>query len=167
MGGSAGATLALTVANRIVKDPSKRDNCKGCVALVPCVLHPDNVPEEYKADYNSYAENAKDVPMLDAESMKTFFNEAGVDPTSSDQFVALAKDNHQNFPPTYICACEADPLRDDAVIMARALSEAGVPVKSDVYAGLPHYFWIFPSVEERKTFFAKTIAGVQWVLAHM
>lgn len=26
--------------------------------MVPLTLHPENVPEEYKADYKSYTENA-------------------------------------------------------------------------------------------------------------
>lgn len=29
------------------------------------------------------------------------------------------------FPPTYIAVCEADPLRDDGIIMGRSLQEAG------------------------------------------
>ena len=41
------------------------------MSLVPSVLHPDNVPEAFKAKYKAAVEN-KDAPVLDGESLKFF-----------------------------------------------------------------------------------------------
>ncbi|KIY03174.1 uncharacterized protein Z520_01641 [Fonsecaea multimorphosa CBS 102226] len=167
IGGSAGGALALEIANRIVKDPSKRDGIKGIAAIVPCALHWDHVPEEYKDIYKAYEENKEGVPIIDKKSMQIFYDHAGADPKDSDIFVALAKENHPNFPPTYLVSCEKDPLRDDAYVMEAALKKAGVPTKHDHYKGMPHYFWIFPSVPEGQQFVGNLIGGVKWLISQM
>lgn len=155
------------MANRIVKDPSKRDGIKGVAAIVPCTLHWDNVPAEYQSLYKAYEENKEGVPIIDKNSMKIFYDHAGVDPKDSDIFTALATDNHKNFPPTYFVSCEKDPLRDDAYVMEAALKKAGVPTKHDHYKGMPHYFWIFPSIPEGQQYVGNLIAGVKWLISQM
>ncbi|KAL2441696.1 Versiconal hemiacetal acetate esterase [Exophiala dermatitidis] len=167
IGGSAGGALALQVANALVKDPSKRNNIKGVAAVVPCTLHWDNVPEEYRSIYKAYEENKENVPIIDKESMEAFYHHTGVDPKDSNIFTALATDNHKNFPPTYFVSCEKDPLRDDAYVMEAALKKAGVPTKHDHYKGLPHYFWIFPSVPESQEYIQNLIGGVKWLVSQM
>ncbi|KAK5189348.1 Telomerase-binding protein [Exophiala xenobiotica] len=167
IGGSAGGALALQLANRIVKDPSKRDGIKGVAAIVPVTLHYDHVPEEYKSMFKAMQENEKDVPIIDKESMRSFYEFAGVDPQDSDIFTALATDNHKNFPPVYFVSCEKDPLRDDAYVMEAALKKAGVPTKHDTYPGLPHYFFIFPSLPESQQFVGNLIGGVKWLTTQM
>lgn len=151
----------------MVSNPEKKANVKGVVAMVPLTIHPDHVPEQYKADFKSYTENAENVPVIDKTSMLQFYEYTGVDPTDKSYFAALDTENLKNFPPTYICTCEFDPLRDDGQIMAKALKENGVPVKTDFYEGLPHYFWIFPQVPEGQTFVAQLIGGTKWVLDQM
>jgi versiconal hemiacetal acetate esterase len=167
IGGSAGGCLAFAVANKIVANPQLKDSVKGVVSIVPCLLHPDNVPAEYKSDYKSFAENGVDVPVLTALSMRQFYDAAGADPTDSSVFVLLEKENLKNFPPSYIVTCGADPLRDDGVIMEKALKAAGVPVKSDNYPDLPHYFWIFPGIPQAQLFVGNLIAGTKWVIDQM
>lgn len=73
MGGSAGGALALQTANQVVKDASLKPSLKGVVALVPCVAHPDSIPDKYKSKYKAYEENATGVPIIDKKSMDTFF----------------------------------------------------------------------------------------------
>jgi versiconal hemiacetal acetate esterase len=165
IGGSAGAALALALANYVVADPSIRSHIKGCVAIVPPTMHWDHILPEYKSIYKSY--DNVNTPILDKGSMETFYNAAGVDPKDPNTFVALNTENHKNFPPTYIVTCEADPLRDDGVVLEECLKKAGVPVKRDHYAGLPHYFWIFPSVTEGQQFVGNLIGGCKWVVGQM
>lgn len=153
------------LANYIVKDPSKRASFVGVAAVTPASLHWDNVPNEYKSMYTAYEDNKKGTPIIDGESMATFYEAFGADPKDSDTFVALAKDNHKNFPPTYFVSCEFDPLRDDAYVMEAALKKAGVPTKHDHYKGFPHYFWIFPSVPEGQEFVGNLIGGIKWLLS--
>jgi versiconal hemiacetal acetate esterase len=165
IGGSAGGTLALALANYIVANPDIRNHIAGCVAIVPATLHWDHVPSEYKDMYKSY--DNVGTPIIDKASMETFYTAAGVDPKDANTFVVLNTENHKNFPPTYIVTCEADPLRDDGKVMEACLKKAGVPVKSDYYAGLPHYFWIFPSVTEGQEFVGNLIGGCKWVVGQM
>ncbi len=167
IGGSAGGGLALQIANRLVKDPSKRDGIRGVAAIVPVALHYDNVPDEYKDMHKSYDENKEGVPIIDKNSMEIFYEHAAVDPKDPDTFTALATDNHKNFPPVYFASCEKDPLRDDAYVMEAALKKAGVPTKHDHYKGMPHYFWIFPSVPEGQQFVGNLIGGVKWLVSQM
>ncbi|TKA74716.1 hypothetical protein B0A49_02415 [Cryomyces minteri] len=164
IGGSAGGALALAVANKIVSNPAVRGHIQGIVAIVPATLHPDNVPSEYQSMYKAYEENGVDAPIIDKESMITFYEAVGSDPKSPDQFVALVK-NLEHFPPTYIAVCGADPLRDDGVVMEHALKKAGVKTKIDNYAEYPHYFWIFPSIKKGQEFIGNMLAGVQFVLS--
>ncbi|KAK5111823.1 Telomerase-binding protein [Meristemomyces frigidus] len=167
VGGSAGGTLALAIARETTKDPELKAGLKGIVAMVPATVHYDNVPEKYQVAYNAYTDNAKDVPILDAESMQTFYHHVGADPKDASMFPLLATDSHKNFPPTYFTSCEFDPLRDDAYAMESALKEAGVPTKHDHYKGFPHYFWIFPSVPESQQYVGNLLAGIGWLQSQM
>lgn len=155
------------MVNRIVQNSALKDTIKGVVAMVPATLHYDNVPAEYKSLYKSYEENATDVPVIDRQSMVDFINHTEIPPDDKDAWVALSTENHKNYPPTYIVTCEGDPLRDDGVILEEALKKAGVPVKSNQYKGLPHCFWIFPSIPEAQQFAGNLVAGVQWVVGQM
>lgn len=169
IGGSAGGGLALEVCNRLVKDSSKRSMIKGVAAIVPLTLHYDHVPEKYKSMYTAYNddENGVEAPVINKESMKIFYDEGGARPDDSDIFVALAEDNHKNYPPVYFAVCERDPLRDDGLVMEKALKDAGVPTKLDFYKDLPHYFWIFPQLPEGQSFVGNLIGGVKWLIGQM
>lgn len=143
MGGSAGGGLALMLPNKAMNEG--KNLVAGVVAMVPLTLHPDYVPSEVKPMYKAYRENGTNVPIIDKAAMDTFYDTVLSDPRDAEQFVGLSK-NHAKFPPTYIAVCEFDPLRDDGVVMEKMLKDAGVKTKLDYYKGLPHYFWIFPSI---------------------
>lgn len=162
-GGSAGGTLALQVANHLAKNPTTRHQVKGVAALVPVTLHYDYVPVEYRPMFTSYEENATNVPVIDKQSIATFFQHAAVDAKDPETFVALDISNHENYPPTHIVTCEMDPLRDDGVVMECALKKAGVPTKRDHWAGLPHYFWMFPRIPETEEFANRLLLGLDWL----
>ena len=71
---------------------------------------------------------------------------------------------HSQFPPTYIATCEKDLMRDDGVVMEALLRDAGVPVKRDHYMGMPHFFFIYSSLDRSRTFLENTAAGIRFVL---
>ena len=167
IGGSAGGALALQIANAVLKDPSLKSSIKGIAAMVPATINPDHVPDKYKSSYKSYTENAKDVPIIDRNSMEIFYEHLGADPKDSSCYTLLATDNHKNFPPVYFTSCEFDPLRDDAYVMEAALKEAGVETKHDHYKGFPHYFWIFPSIPEGGEYVGNLLQGIGWLQSKM
>jgi versiconal hemiacetal acetate esterase len=68
--------LALAVASHYAQRPDTTKYIKGVVAIVPLTLHWDNIPAEFQEDYRAYVENATDVPIIDASSMKTFYGKS-------------------------------------------------------------------------------------------
>jgi acetyl esterase/lipase len=82
--GSAGAAIALQVANRLVSDLSTRANIKGLAAIMSAVLHVEHVPEELGADYSSRTENAEGVPLLDGETLRICSVHFGAQPDDAE-----------------------------------------------------------------------------------
>ena len=78
IGSSAGGGLALTVADAVIAK-GNASHIRGIVAIVPVTAHPSSIPDAYKQHYTAYEENKSEVPIIDAGSMDTFFEAAGVD----------------------------------------------------------------------------------------
>ncbi|KAG9531315.1 hypothetical protein KCU93_g2065, partial [Aureobasidium melanogenum] len=169
IGDSAGAQMALGITRKVktgqVEVPS--DSVKGVVALVPAAFIPGFVPKAYEQEYTAFEENATNVPILDRQSTQEMVEHTGMTTCGADYFVGLDPESHKLFPPTYIVTCEFDPLRDDGIVLAKCLKNAGVPTKSDHYDGLPHVFWMFPNLPETKVFMENLLKGVDWVVKQM
>ena len=57
-----------------------------------------------------------------------------------------------------------DPLRDDALIYEHFLKESGVPVRKDIYAGLPHAGADFmPMLSKSKQAAQDLKSGLRWL----
>lgn len=74
IGGSAGGGLALGVALKLI-DEGLGGTVKGVVSLVPVTVHPDACPEELKAEFTSYDENA-DYTLNTNSGMRAFFGKS-------------------------------------------------------------------------------------------
>lgn len=72
IGSSAGGSMALSTANKLVENPETRSYIHGVIALVPPTTHPHNVPAEYASKYKSYTENADNAPIIERSSMETY-----------------------------------------------------------------------------------------------
>lgn len=70
IGASVGGGLALSVALKLV-ELGMRSSIIGIVALAPITMHPEFVPDEFKADFVAYSENAER-PLIDRAAMYTF-----------------------------------------------------------------------------------------------
>ena len=132
--------------------------------MVPVTAHPSSIPSAYKSKYTAYTDNATGVPIIDADSMRIFFETASADYNDEKTFVTLSKDL-EKFPPTYIATCGKDPLRDDGKVLELMLKEKGVKTKSNFYPGVPHYFWMFPRIKGGEEFLMNVVKGAQWVLS--
>ncbi|KAF5562295.1 sterigmatocystin biosynthesis lipase esterase STCI [Fusarium phyllophilum] len=89
----------------------------------------------------------------------------GLDKHADDEWLFPLLSSHlAKFPRTYLVACGADPLRDDNVAMEHELQSKGVKVKLDMYEGLPHVFWMFPTLSATKTFIGNLLAAIKFIL---
>jgi versiconal hemiacetal acetate esterase len=162
IGESAGACLALQVTNTFI-GKGQKSKVRGVVVLCPITAHPANIPERHKDIYNSYEDNATDVPLISKSVMETFIGAANLDSNSPKHFVTLSQ-NLKEFPPTFIITAEKDPLRDDGVLLERMLHEEGVKVKRKHYDGFGHVFWIFPMLKKRDVLLLDATEGIKFVL---
>ncbi|KAL4990662.1 Alpha/Beta hydrolase protein [Aspergillus falconensis] len=142
MGGSAGANLAFGVALRLL-DSGRDDTLEGVRALVPCAVHPDEVPESRRGQFTAYEENAEATANTSA-SMRCFLESYGP-PPGDIYFSVLLHPRIGELRKVYIVECGTDMLRDDARLMRDALVEKGGKVRYDAYPVFPHYFWSYPA----------------------
>ncbi|KAJ5483349.1 hypothetical protein N7530_002595 [Penicillium desertorum] len=163
MGGSAGANLAFGVALRLV-DAGVGDKVRGIVALVPCTVHPDAVPEDKKEHFTAHQENAFRTVNTSA-AMKCFLD-SYAPPPADKYFSVLLHPRLKDLKKVYIVECGTDTLRDDARLMKGALEEAGVLIVYDDYPGYPHYFWSYPSpalLKASEEFHTNMFRAIKWI----
>jgi versiconal hemiacetal acetate esterase len=55
-------------------------NIQGVVAMVPVTAHPESIPSEWASEYTAYKENASGVPIIDADTMRIFFESVSLLP---------------------------------------------------------------------------------------
>jgi hypothetical protein len=84
-------------------------------------------------------------PFLSVDSMLKNMADAYANPSDQkNQYVSAAYGNFSNgFPPTLIQGGTKEMLLSDFVRLYQALDLAGVPVKLDIYEGMPHAFQTF------------------------
>ncbi|KAI1119478.1 alpha/beta-hydrolase [Nemania sp. NC0429] len=163
IGASVGGGLALAAAHRLIES-GMQSSFVGIVALAPITLHPEHVPDEFKDDFVAYSENA-DGPLIDRAAMYNFNAQNGCDEMKDDPYVFPALHTGKaQLPPVYISTCGADPLRDDGTVVYLALQKLGIKSTLKNYHGLPHFFWIFPEIQEGDNFRADTVDGIHFVL---
>lgn len=163
-GTSAGGGLALNVTDALSEE-GHGSYVQGVVAIVPITAHPSSVPVEYKSQYTAYEGNGSGVPIIDASTMKTFFEATGCKYDDPRTFVTLSQ-NLSQFHPTYISTCDKDPLRDDGKVLEAMLKKLDVKTRSDHYSGVPHCFSLFPNMRGEEVL-ANTVSGAQWILSNL
>ena len=77
-GGSAGAALALQVADILSQRSFRRGDLKGVAAIVPLTLEYDHVPHAYQSMYTAYTEHQHGAAIINKSSMQVFYRYAGV-----------------------------------------------------------------------------------------
>jgi acetyl esterase len=135
VGDSAGGNLAAVVALMA------RDRSGPAIAFQGLIY-----PATDMTMASPSIEENKNAPILTKAEMLAFRAHylAGQDPRhpyASPLFADLA-----GLPPALIQVAEHDPLRDDGLRYAAALQEAGVPVRTTTYFGMPHGFMAFPKI---------------------
>ena len=156
------------VVAHLCRDEKMSPPITGCHLMIPFYCYHENIPESYKPDYKSWEQNAE-APILTQKACNLFMN--NYLPSESERSdplfsVSLWKTGHGGLPPSYFQICGQDPLRDEALIVERAMREKeGIKTKVDVYPGLPHGFWsIAPTMKASERFVNDSVEGVKWLL---
>ncbi|KAI0704743.1 Alpha/Beta hydrolase protein [Earliella scabrosa] len=164
-GDSAGGNLSAAVALKARDDPFfSATPLTGQYLREPAVVHPRAVPDKYKAEMRSFAEN-KDALFLSAESTLFFFDTYGAPPTDLRVSPLLAS-SHAGLPPAFIQVMELDPIRDDGIVYEKVLREAGVPTRLVRNAGVPHgSHYSFPHISPAVKIDRDARDGLKWLLS--
>lgn len=136
MGISAGAGLAASVALRELEEVAeasahtyhKTPTVTGLLLAMPWLLHIDNYPFHlFKSPHLSSKEQCVDAPVVPRRRMRLFTDLLAADsPDDALLNIALTPDNMLTlWPKTAIIVAGMDPLRDDGLIFAKRLQQAG------------------------------------------
>ncbi|KEF54578.1 uncharacterized protein A1O9_09020 [Exophiala aquamarina CBS 119918] len=163
-GCSAGGSLSLGTAHKLI-ELGRKGQLKAVLNLAGGTVHPDNVPEKLRSLYRAMDENAEGVPIIDRDAAQIINNVAGLNAAANDPWIFPVLSRHlADFPSTYLASCGADPLRDDNVVLESLLKKEGVTVSSDMYPGMPHLFWNFPTLESSKLFVQNLVGQIRSLL---
>ena len=160
-GVSAGANIAAVVARQAV---AEKVPLTGVWLNIPPLLDYEIVPEKYKSVFLAREQNAK-AAIINEEAISYIKKYYQYDPKSPEYSPFAWPSPVENMPPTAIQVCGQDPLRDDGLIYARVLEDAGVPFRLDIYPGVPHGFnGMFSSIKLAQKHDQDVIDGMAWLL---
>lgn len=127
-GDSAGGNLAAITAIQFPKE------IKGQILIYPVLDH-------YHPGTDSYIENAKGQG-LTRKLMMWFWDcyLINCDETRHPLATPILHEEKSHLPSALIITAEKDPLRDEAIQYAKALTNAGVSTQHTIYKGLKHGF---------------------------
>jgi acetyl esterase/lipase len=171
---SAGGTLAAALA--LEQHLGKSEVTKslpilaGSILIIPCVSSPktyDQGPGK-KLKVSSYVEN-EFAPMLPKKTAEFFMSllENGT-PDLKDtkvNMVNASEEEVKGLAPTVFGIAGLDPLRDEALLYAKLLSEANVPTDIRLFKGVPHGHRRFGDALKASKHWDDCIEeGIAWVL---
>ncbi|KAK4610628.1 AB hydrolase superfamily protein [Fulvia fulva] len=171
---SAGGQLAASLAQTKHREngPSYK-SLKGQVLMIPCLVHPDcyePVRKQMKSpEISSYKEN-EFAPILPVSRMKMFtkllFSEI---PALDDRRAnpgGASPEDLKGLPPATFGIAGLDPLRDEAILYAKLLTEQGVPTDVHLFRGVPHGFRRFgDKLAASKHWDEVMHNGIRWALS--
>lgn len=126
-----------------------------------------------------------DTAILTPPAMKQFMRWYQPSDAANVTVSPLLASQFDDLSPAYFQICGRDPLRDEGLAYADALHEAKyvthafsvpiyyllinefgrIPVRVNVYSGLPHAFWIFPEISTTAVAADHLVEGVKWLLS--
>lgn len=173
-GVSAGGQLAasLTLEQHLGKSDVTKTLPKlaGQTLIIPCVAHPETYEQGpgKKLKVSSYAEN-EFAPILPRTTINYFMGLLNVGaPDIKDtkvNIVNATEDEVKGLPPTVFGIAGLDPLRDEALLYAKLLSEANVPTEIRLFRGVPHGHRRFGNALKASKDWDDTVEeGILWAL---
>ncbi|KAF2994582.1 hypothetical protein E8E13_001508 [Curvularia kusanoi] len=176
-GVSAGGQLSASLA--LEKHLGKSEVLKGLpdlagqILIIPCLASPYTYDEgpgkKIAPGKSSYIEN-KDAPILSMKTVEFFTGllktpKADLKDTKVN-IVNATEDEVRGLPPTVFGIAGLDPLRDEALLYAKNLTEAGVPTEIRLFKGVPHGHRRFGKALKASDHWDQCIdEGILWALS--
>ncbi|KAL0940144.1 alpha beta hydrolase fold-3 domain containing protein [Colletotrichum truncatum] len=165
-------TASLTLAQHLGKIGQDLPPIAGQVLIIPCLAHVDCYEGHLKRmrdpSISSYKEN-ENAPVLPRSMIDMFL---GLLKIENPDYYDLrlnpgnaSSDQVRGLPPTTFGIAGLDPLRDEGLLYAKLLTEAGVPTDVHIFQGVPHGFRRFgDKLSESKHWDDVTDSGIKWAL---
>ena len=172
---SAGAylTASLTLEKHLGRVAAARPPIAGQLLMIPSVGHIDcHGPQLAKlkdASVSSW-ETCKDAPILSRAVCRLFMDLLRVeelDPSDTRMNPGNpSPEQVRGLPPSVFGVAGLDPLRDEGLLFAKMLTEAGVPTDVNLFRGVPHGFRRYDDrLSESKRWDQVMERGITWALA--
>jgi acetyl esterase len=158
-GSSAGAAITASLS-QICRSHSPLIPVYGVVLNVPVLCDYRHLPSTItsKPD-NSYAQCTH--TLLSANDMRAVWSLAVPSANlGSEPLISPLLGDLRGLPKQMIFIAGQDPLRDEGLLYAERLREAGVEVKVEVYRGVPHTFSEIWELEATKRFWGDIAEGL-------
>ncbi|KAF2731114.1 alpha/beta-hydrolase [Polyplosphaeria fusca] len=151
---SAGAQLAasLVLEKHIGTALQNLPPIAGQLLMIPCLSHPESFKhsqlKQLKDPSASSYEQNKDAPILPLKMIRFFIDLLQM-PSPPDLHDTKCNPGNatpeqvRGMPKTVFGIAGLDPLRDEGLLYAKMLAENGVPVKVNLFKGVPHGFTRF------------------------
>ncbi|KAF4555241.1 Alpha/beta hydrolase fold-containing protein 6 [Elsinoe fawcettii] len=172
---SAGAwlTASLVLGQQLKRVAAHLPKIVGQILMIPCLVHERCYQPQLERltdpAQSSYKEN-EFAPILPLSRSRTFLELLDVkDPDERD--LKLNPGNAsatqvKSLPPTVFGIAGLDILRDEGLLYAQRLTEAGVPTDINLFRGVPHGFRRFGDKLTASRRWDDTIAhGISWALS--
>ncbi|KAF9874365.1 alpha beta hydrolase fold-3 domain containing protein [Colletotrichum karsti] len=165
-------TASLVLAQHLGKTGQGLPPIAGQVLIIPCLAHPDCWDGHLKRlkdpSVSSYKEN-ENAPILPRSMIDLFIGLLKIEkPDSNDLRLNpgnATSDQVKGLPPTALGIAGLDPLRDEGLLYAKHLTEAGVPTDVHIFKGVPHGFRRFgDKLSESKHWDDVVDNGIKWAL---
>ncbi|KAK7179443.1 hypothetical protein DPSP01_011515 [Paraphaeosphaeria sporulosa] len=177
--GGISAGGQLTAALVLEKHLGKNDALNGLpdiaaqVLIIPALAHCETYAEGAlklmkSQEISSIVEN-ENAPILPMSAVRTFTQLLKIPNTDLkdvriNTLTAASAEDVKGLPPTMFGIAGLDPLRDEALLYGKLLSEAGVPTEVRLFKGVPHGYRRFgPALKEASAQWDKAVEdGIAW-----
>ncbi|KAF2167205.1 hypothetical protein M409DRAFT_22634 [Zasmidium cellare ATCC 36951] len=163
---SAGGNIAAVIAHQLKHEALQFPITGSFIGIAPLLIE-STVPAQYKHLWTSRTDNPKGNPHFGYKGDERMVELLQADPASPLYSPTNDLAGLGGLPRTYFQLGDNDPLRDDCVVYAKALEDAGVQVKMDIIPDIGHEcFSIWYNEEEGspKELKTKTMEGIAWLL---
>ncbi|KAI9752414.1 MAG: hypothetical protein M4579_005638 [Chaenotheca gracillima] len=140
---------------------------RGQILCIPWMyIRPEAFPYELLESREVYSrQQCANGPVITTEIEAFFRDLMGLPESDSDMATERADDAQlKNSPRTAFVVAGNDPVRDDGLVYAEKLHRNGVPIRVNVFQGLPHGFRRFNDLPSSRRWDELVVEGIRWAL---